>query len=68
MQGFYDTSEHAWMRRMWAERSEDRALLGLSKQWLTAGVRDTDGQVRPPVTGTPQGGIGTSPTMLQNCR
>jgi hypothetical protein len=50
---------------MVAERLEDRALLRLIKTWRKAGVLDTDGQslpwtrsrVRPPVTGTPHGGI-----------
>jgi hypothetical protein len=60
------------MLRMVAERLEDRALLRLIKTWRKAGVLDTDGQslpwtrsrVRPPVTGTPHGGI-ISP-MLAN--
>ena len=55
--GCFDTIEHAWMIRMLAERIDDRARLRLIKQWRTAGVLDTDGQVRHPVTGTPQGGI-----------
>jgi RNA-directed DNA polymerase len=55
--GFFDNIDHAWMMRMVAERIEDRALLWLIKKWLKAGVLDTDGQVRHPVTGTPQGGI-----------
>ncbi len=55
--GFFDTLDHDWLRKMWAERLADKALLRLIKQWLKAGVRDTDGQVSPPATGTPQGGI-----------
>ncbi|MGH8056824.1 MAG: reverse transcriptase domain-containing protein, partial [Candidatus Entotheonellia bacterium] len=55
--GFFDTIDHEWMIRMLAERIDDRALRRLIKQWLNAGVLDTDGQVRHPVTGTPQGGI-----------
>ena len=54
--GFFDNIDHAWMIRMVAERIDDRALLRLIKKWLKAGVLDTDGQVRHPVTGTPQGG------------
>jgi RNA-directed DNA polymerase len=41
---------------MWEERIEDGAFLRLIKQGLKVGVLDTDGQVRHPATGTPQGG------------
>lgn len=53
---FFDTIDHDWMVRMWAERIDDGALLRLIQKWLKAGVLDTDGQVLHPVTGTPQGG------------
>jgi RNA-directed DNA polymerase len=56
IQGFFDAIDHAWMIRMVAERIDDRALLRLIKKWLKAGILDTDGKVRHPVTGTPQGG------------
>jgi retron-type reverse transcriptase len=62
--GFFDHIDHEWMIRMLAERIEDRALLQLIKKGLNAGVRDTDGQVLHPVTGTPQGGTIILPTML----
>ncbi len=39
------------------ERLDDRALLRLIKQWLKAGVLDTDGTVVHPATGTPHGGV-----------
>jgi RNA-directed DNA polymerase len=55
--GFFDNIDHEGMIRMWAERIDDQALLRLIKKWLKAGVLDTDGQVLPPGTGTPQGGI-----------
>jgi retron-type reverse transcriptase len=55
--GFFDNLDHEWMLRMLAKRIDDRALLRLIKTWLKAGVLDTDGKVRHPVTGTPQGGI-----------
>jgi RNA-directed DNA polymerase len=57
IQGFFDHINPAWMSRMLAERIDDQARLWLIKKWLTAGVRDPDGQVRHPVTGTPQGEI-----------
>ena len=43
-------------------RIDDRALLHLICTWLKAGIVDTDGQVVPPETGTPQGGT-VSPVL-----
>ena len=57
IKGFFDNIDHDWMIRMLAERIDDQALLRLIKNWLKAGVLDTDGKVMHPVTGTPQGGI-----------
>jgi len=54
--GCFDTIDQEWMRRMVAERLEDRALVRLIKTWRKAGVLDTDGTVGHPATGTPQGG------------
>jgi RNA-directed DNA polymerase len=56
--------DHDWMVRMLAERLDDGARLRLLRQWLKAGVLDTDGTVLHPVTGTPQGGPG-SPILAQ---
>ena len=57
IKGVFDTIEPEWMIRRVAERSDDRALLRLSKKGRNAGGRDTDGKVLPPVRGPPQGGI-----------
>ena len=54
--GFFDHIDHEWILWMLAERIDDRALIRLIKKWLKAGVLDTDGTVRHPATGTPQGG------------
>ena len=59
---FFDTIDHDWMVRMFAERIDDGALLRLIRKWLKAGGLDTDGQVLHPVTGTPQGGT-VSPVL-----
>jgi RNA-directed DNA polymerase len=58
----FDTIDHDGIVRMVAERSADGALLRLIRQWLKAGVLDTDGTVLQPVTGTPQGGT-VSPVL-----
>ena len=57
IRAFFDNVGHEWMVRMLEERINDRALIGLIKKWLKAGVLDTDGKVIHPATGTPQGGI-----------
>jgi retron-type reverse transcriptase len=50
------------IRRMVAERMEDRALLRLIKKGLKAGGLDTDGTGRHAATGSPQGGT-VSPSL-----
>jgi len=59
IKGFFDHSDHERLLEMLRLRIEDRPFLRLSKQWLKAGVLDTDGPVLHPVTGLPQGGIGS---------
>jgi RNA-directed DNA polymerase len=62
IKGFFDNMDHDWMIRMLEERIEDRAVLGLIRKWLRAGILDTTGAILPPVTGTPQGGV-VSPVL-----
>jgi RNA-directed DNA polymerase len=62
IQQCFDTIDHDWMVRMFAERIDDGALLRLIRKWLKAGVLDTDGQGLHPVTGTPPGGT-VSPVL-----
>lgn len=57
IKGFFDNLSHEWLMRMLAERIDDEPILRLIKKWLKAGVLDTDGKVRRPKGGTPQGGI-----------
>ena len=52
--------DHDWLLKMLAVRIDDRALLGLIRKWLKAGMLETDGRVIHPDTATPQGG-GVSP-------
>jgi RNA-directed DNA polymerase len=56
LKGFFDTIDQAWLRRMVEAHLADKARLRLIQQWRNAGVRETDGQVLHPATGTPQGG------------
>jgi RNA-directed DNA polymerase len=44
----------------------DGVILRLIGKWLNAGVLE-DGVHTTPEQGTPQGGVITPPTMLQNC-
>jgi RNA-directed DNA polymerase len=64
IKGFFDTLEHDWMIRMLEEGIEDRAFLGLIRKGLQAGLVDTTGAIIQPVTGTPQGGVG-SPVLAK---
>ena len=57
MKGFFDHMDHDWRLKMLALRIDDRALLGLIRKWLKAGMLETDGRVLHPDTGVPQGGV-----------
>ena len=55
--GFFDNVSHEWMLKMLERRINDRALIGLIRKWLRAGVLQPDGAVEYPERGTPQGSI-----------
>lgn len=57
IKGFFDAIDHELLLQMLALRIEDKAFLGLIRKWLKAGILDTDGMIKHPVTGCPQGGI-----------
>lgn len=57
IRSFFDAINHDWLIRMLELRIADKAFLRLIKKWLKAGILDTDGMVKHPVTGCPQGGI-----------
>ena len=57
IKGFFDYLDHDWLLEMLSLRIDDRAFLNLIRNWLKAGILETDGQVVHPVTGAPQGGI-----------
>jgi len=62
MQGLFDPRAHDGRRKRLGVRMDDRAVLGLIRTWLNAGMLETDGRVIHPDTGTPQGG-GGSPVL-----
>ena len=64
--GGFDPRDHDWLLKRLRLRIDDRALLGLLRQWLQAGMLETDGRVIHPDIGVPQGGVRTLPTKLQN--
>jgi len=57
IKGFVNNIEHDKLLNMLMKRIDDKPLLKLIRRWLKAGIREIDGQVLHPVTGTPQGGI-----------
>jgi group II intron reverse transcriptase/maturase len=54
--GVFDQLDHTRLLAMRRERIDDRAFLRLIRQWLKAGILETDGHVVHPETGSPQGG------------
>jgi len=61
--GYFDTIDHALLRRFIEKRVKDGGILRLLGKWLNAGVLDR-GNMTYPDKGTPQGGV-ASP-MLAN--
>ena len=56
IQGYFDTVEHAQLRRILDQRVRDGVLRRTIDKWLHAGVLE-DGALRYPEAGTPQGGV-----------
>lgn len=55
MRGFFDASDHAWLRKCVEHRRGDRRIARQMRQWLKAGVLE-EGQGHEQEEGTPQGG------------
>jgi RNA-directed DNA polymerase len=53
---FFDTLDHAHLRKLLRQRVRDGVLLRLIDKWLKAGVLE-DGNVSYPEAGAPQGGV-----------
>ena len=60
-----DTIDHGHLREFLKRRVRDGVILRLIGKWLNAGVLE-DGELTIPDDGTPQGGVISPPTMLQN--
>ena len=53
---FFDEMDQDWLCEMLAQRIDDRALLGLIRKWLQAGVLEPGAnQIEEPEAGTPLG-------------
>jgi hypothetical protein len=64
---FFDTLGHAHLREFLQQRIRDGVVLRLIGKWLNAGVMES-GAVTHPEAGSPQGGVVTPQTILQNFR
>jgi group II intron reverse transcriptase/maturase len=63
--GYFDTIDHAHLRRFLDQRVTDGVVRKMIDKWLKAGVLE-EGILRRMTGGTPQGGVATPPTMVQN--
>ena len=73
LKGYFDSIPHDKLMKCVRMRIVDRNVLRLIKLWLKAPVieEDEQGKRQPPrrtIKGTPQGGVITPQTMLQNVR
>jgi RNA-directed DNA polymerase len=55
--GFFGPMGHDWLLERLRVRIDDRALLGLIRTGLKAGILEPDGRGSHPDTGVPQGGV-----------
>jgi RNA-directed DNA polymerase len=70
---YFDTIPHPELMQSVARRIVDRHVLWLIKLWLKAPIEERDGDGKPRMSGgkgstrgTPQGGVVTPPTTVQN--
>lgn len=56
LKGYFDNIPHEELMRHVSRRVGDPRILGLIRQWLTAGIME-EGKIRNVLSGTPQGGV-----------
>ena len=67
IKGFFDDVSHDWLLKMLQVRIKDPSFLLLIRRFLKAGYME-EGRLVKTEQGTPQGGVITPQTMLQNVR
>jgi retron-type reverse transcriptase len=67
IQACFDTIDHYKLMQLVRRRIKDEKIMSLVWDFLRAGLME-QGNYRHSLLGAPQGGVVTSPTMLQNCR
>jgi RNA-directed DNA polymerase len=70
LKSYFDMIPHDALIKCLERRIADRSVLTLIRMWLECPIVETDERGRTKITrstqGTPQGGVITPPTMLQN--
>jgi RNA-directed DNA polymerase len=68
VKGLFDNIDHELLLRAVRKHVTCKWALLYIERWLTAPMEQEDGSIAERNRGTPQGGVVTPPTILQNCR
>ena len=68
IRGLFDNLDHGLLVVALRKHCQEPWVLLYVERWLKAPMQTTDGQILERHRGTPQGGVLTPPTTLQNCR
>lgn len=61
IQGFFDSIDHELLLKALRKHTDCRWVLLYVERWLKAPIQMEDGRMEPRMTGTPQGGVVSSP-------